>query len=378
MRSEKGYLYVYCIRNGEIHILLGRGKPYNLNGLLKLKDCCNGRVINQYSLCDFGIKGALYGYRSEKVASLKNYSKESVKKKLQDYIIRVAKGEKFLSAPAFDFNADINKRDTIVSYGKYFGGLISNPWTSVMGGEKEKADSNLKSTVIREFMEETGLVVFESCEIKYDKSNLLRKKFYQEAFSNVKLFHEDRGKNVHLYALRLEYKDMLAIKDQFYSASQMPGENKVPNDLKNSDDLNSAYENIDEYKEIKKIMILEKRELIILPVNKLKEYYKKEGDLYAEDQKYAENWSKKLSEFFVEFLPPEKRSLQLSHDLEKIVLEHFNDTFKNFQSELDKFEKHVIDKNKFGAYNKVPYCTLYYHRGTSEEPFPKPITSLCL
>ncbi len=362
---RQSYLYVYYRENNETHVLVSRAKPYHYNGLVRLKDYLNQRPIYKYSPSFFGTKNGIYGYEEEEKKEFMITAPDQMITKLESHIEEIARGQKYLSA-GFSHNG--------YSYGKYFDGVVNSPWITFIGGKRDAGvDIDTKATAIREFMEETDLVLLASDYNTYPKydtqdSKNIRKNFYKKANANVRRFYS-QNPNSDLYALEMEKEEVELIRDRFNGIPIIPD---VKSDEKKfTENIKQVFDKIDEYKKMRRNIILEKRELVIMSVSQLRDYFvNKRGTLYLTDEADKNTWAKKFSDFFIGFLPTYKA--WLSKKLEKVINNHLQSRLftQGIENELKKLEadiKGVQPPVGHGGGVGQGYGHLFYHQWTPEE-----------
>ncbi len=362
------------MENSESHILVGRGRPYHFSAITKLKDYLNKTTPEVYSLTSFSIHDNIYGYRNEshkpeeKDASLKR--KSEIIDEIKNYIIEIAEKKNIIeSLERFKLKGE--------KYQKYFRGIPNNPWTSILGGRMDEADKSegkeinasiMKHTAIREFMEETDLVFtcWDAKFIGYHKErNEMREKFYKKALEHTKCFYNK--KNIYLFALEMDKKDVLQIKNGFSSVPRIfeetSGKHFDPKEKKfiegEGEEIEKVFKSrITEYRKISRNMLLEKRELVVVSFSELQTYFEKRGELYEEDKQYVKKWVINISKFFIYLLNNEfnleeqfKEKLneeQLFNNLEKVFRKHIDTLFEEnrelVRHELEEFKKYAHPK----------------------------------
>lgn len=332
---RQSYLYVYYRENNETHVLVSRAKPYHYDGLVRLKDYLNSRPTYKYSPSSFGTKNGIYGYEDEEKKQSVIISPNQMIITLKNHIEQIAIGQKHLSA-GFNHNG--------YSYGKYFDGVINSPWITFIGGKRDAlVDNSTKATAIREFMEETDLVLLNSDYKSYPASDTqdsknIRKNFYEKANANIRRFYPENSAS-DLYALEMDKKEVELIRNRFNGAPIIPDVKSDENIY--TEDIVEIFSKIDEYKKMRRNIILEKRELIIMTVSQLRAYFNKQGTLYLADEIYKNTWAKNFSDFFISFLPSNKAGL--SQKLEKIINDHLQSRLftQGIENELKKLEADI-------------------------------------
>lgn len=395
MRKYSAYIYVYYIQDGELYILMGKGKPYHLSAMVRLKDYLEDRPLYNHDLSFFGPKkdeekkygDVIHGYRKEiKWQSILVDDIEFLNN-LNQYIQSVAQGKININAPGFNFKTQ--KQDGVISnnvYGRYFGGLIGNPWISPLGGRVDRrVDKSIEDTAIRECMEEMGLIVMDKdkahLDLVQDKQiNAIRKLFYEKAKKNLmspfyRCAQDDE--DIYLYALQMEEEEIDQIVENFNPTLRVYEGGAIV-ECKNpyaESNIVKLFEEVDLYDQVRMNHQLEKRGLLSLSVSDLDEYFKKEGAEYDQDKQWVKGYLVQFGNLFIKYFPQQTELLTKLNDA--IVRHVFEDRFLKIRSEIALF------KTKYAPHKKIlkphEYNTRYGATAIYEEKDSiYPITSLCL